>query len=233
MWKPPLSLVVHFDRERHERLRQEYGERALTAHIHARHVRLDLTTPQLHDVAPLRSVVRAMSSAQGSRPDGGLLLPEHDPWSAYVRLAVEIRRAPHDVLVVQAARKGKTGRPWPWPDTQPVHVMTAWDPGGERPGVGTNRRRQAALEEELRTLAASASISTWPASGHDPDTGYQDEGVAVLGLEEAAARALAARHRQEAIFSWSPEEWAIVASTGGRRVSFGWTLKSLDTMERS
>jgi Protein of unknown function (DUF3293) len=201
-------------------------------HIHARHVRFNLTTPQLHDVALLRNVIRAMSSAQTPRRDAGLLLPEHDLWSGYVRLAVEIRRTPHDIVVVQAARRGKTGQLWPWPDTEPVHVMTAWDPGNERPGIVTNRRRQAALDEELRVLAASAPISTWPASGRDPDDGYHDEGVAVLGLEEAAARALAARYGQEAIFSWSPGEWAIVACTGGRRVSFDWTLKSLDATER-
>jgi hypothetical protein len=168
-----------------------------------------------------------MPPMQSPPPDGGSLLSSDDPWVGYVRIAVEISRASLDVLVVRAAREGQTG-PWPWPDARPVHVMTAWDPGDERPGVETNRRRQAALEEELKTLAERAALSTWPTSGCDPETGYRDEGVAVSGMDEAAARALAARYRQEAIFSWTPRGWAIVACAGARRVTFGWTLESLD-----
>jgi hypothetical protein len=150
-----------------------------------------------------------------------------DPWFGYVRIAVEICRAQRDPLVVRAAPAGRAGR-WPWPETRPVHVMTAWDPGDERPGTELNRRRQAALEEELRTLAGASPLSTWPASGCDPESGYRDEGVAVSGLQEAAARALAARYRQEAIFSWTPLEWSIVACAGTRRAVFGWTLEPVD-----
>jgi hypothetical protein len=106
--------------------------------------------------------------------------------------------------------------------------MTAWDPGDERPGIEANRRQQAALEEELHALAAATPRSAWATSGYDPETGYGDEGAAISGISEEAARALAARYRQEAIFSWSPTEWAIVACTGGRRVSFGWTLDIVD-----
>ncbi len=167
-----------------------------------------------------------MAPTPSPSPDGVSLISEDDPWASYVRIAVEIRRAPREFLVVRAAPAGNEA-PWPWPGTEPVHVMTAWDPGDERPGVETNRRRQAALEEELRTLGA-APVSTWPASGIDPATRYRDEGVAVSGMSEATARAVAARYRQEAIFSWSPREWAVVACTGGRRVAFGWTLETFD-----
>jgi hypothetical protein len=169
-----------------------------------------------------------MSPTPSSRPGGGPLLSEQDPWAGYVKIAVEIHRAPRDVFVVRAARRGHVG-PWPWPGGGPVHVMSAWDPGDVRPGVETNRLRQAALEEELRALAHTATVSTWAASGYDPETGYRDEGVAVSGLQEEAARAIAARYRQEAIFSWSPREWAIVACTGARRVAFGWTLENRQT----
>jgi hypothetical protein len=178
-------------------------------------------------------VLDAMASSPRPSPGGASLLSGDDPWMGYVRIAVEIHRARRELLVVRAARAGETGQwPWPGPDGGPVHVMTAWDPGDERPGVETNRRRQAALEDGLRTLATTTAVSTWTASGFDPATGYQDEGVAVSGLEEAAARALAARYRQEAIFSWSPHEWAIVACSGTRRVALGWTLETLDTPGR-
>jgi hypothetical protein len=168
-----------------------------------------------------------MPTTQSPPPDGGSLLSADDPWVGYLRIAVEISRAPQDVLVVRAGHEGQTGS-WPFPDPRPVHVMTAWDPGDERPGVETNRRRQAALEEELKTLAETTPLSTWPTSGCDPETGYRDEGVAVTGMREVDARALAARYRQEAIFTWTPHEWAIVACAGARRVNLGWTLESPD-----
>jgi hypothetical protein len=174
-----------------------------------------------------------MPPTRRSPLDEDPLLPPDDAWVGYVRIAVEMHRAPSDRLVVRAAPAGETAT-WPWPDLDrgPVHVMTAWDPGDQRPGVETNRRRQAALDDELRALAESAPIWTWAASGYDPATGYRDEGVAVSGLREAAARALAARYGQEAIFSWSPQEWAIVACGSARRVSFGWTLETNETARR-
>jgi Protein of unknown function (DUF3293) len=168
-----------------------------------------------------------MSPTHRSRPEAGPLLSGDDPWLGYTRIAVEIGRTPRQLLVVRAAREGLVGA-WPWRDGGPVHVMTAWDPGDERPGVATNRRRQAALEEELLALAKVRPLSTWAASGYDPETGYRDEGVAISGMEESAARALAGRYGQEAIFSWTRREWAIVASAGPRRVVSGWTLETLE-----
>jgi hypothetical protein len=35
---------------------------------------------------------------------------------------------------------------------------------------------------------------------------------------------LGARYGQDAVFVWTPAEWAIVACTGGRRVASGWQL---------
>ncbi len=155
--------------------------------------------------------------------DDGPLLPPDDPWASYTRIEVRIRRAPREVLVVRGAPAGDVAS-WPWPRTERIHVMTAWDPGGERPGVGANRRRQAELELELRSPAGATPVWSWPASGFDPESGYRDEGVAVSGMSDSDACALAARFGQDAIFSWSPREWAIVAASGERRIAFGWTV---------
>ncbi len=86
-----------------------------------------------------------------------------------------------------------------------------------------NRREQARLEEEIRPLATAM----WTARGVDPVTGAHDEGVAVRGLTEEAARGLGARYGQDAIFTWSPLEWAIVSCTGARRQVTGWALGPL------
>jgi hypothetical protein len=146
-------------------------------------------------------------------------LPSDDPWSGYARLTVAIRQPNLVGLAVRAAPRGEAGR-WPWPTAAPVAILTAWDPGDERPGLEVNRRRQSELEDYVRALGADV----WPAEGTDPVTRDRDEGVAVRGVPESVVLELGARYGQDAIFVWTPAEWAIVACTGGRRVASGWQL---------
>ncbi len=149
-----------------------------------------------------------------------MVLGPDDAWARYARLVVEIHGAGQPVAV-RAAAAGHFGE-WPWPRPEPVHILTAWDPGELQQGVEANRRQQALLEADVRPQATAM----WAACGTDPITGARDEGVAVRGLDEEVVRALGARFGQDAIFSWSPDEWAIVACAGTRRVAFGWALGS-------
>jgi hypothetical protein len=109
---------------------------------------------------------------------------------------------------------------WPWPDRRPVHLLTAWDPGLERPGVDVNRMRQAALEADLELLSGELLV----AIGVDSATGRREEGVAVRGVPLAEVLALGVRYGQDAVFVWTPVEWVIVACQGGRRLASGWSL---------
>jgi hypothetical protein len=142
-----------------------------------------------------------------------------DPWASYQRTVVEIIWPGGGPLRVRSAPEAEAAD-WPWPTAQPVHVLTAWDPGLERPGPDLNRRRQAALETDLAVLA----VPLMAAAGVDPATGRRDEGVAVRGAAESAILALGARYGQDAVFAWTPAEWAIVACQGGRRLASGWAL---------
>ncbi len=135
-----------------------------------------------------------------------------DPWASYARTVVEIVGDGVGGLVVRTAPPGEVGE-WPWPSPDAVHILTAWDPGFARPGDQTNRRRQSALEADLRPLV----VALWPALGVDPVSGHREEGVAVRG-SETRVLALGARYGQDAVFRWTPEEWTVVACTGGRRV---------------
>ena len=141
-----------------------------------------------------------------------------DPWASYERTVVEIVRPGEGNLVVRSAPLGVAGE-WPWPWPEPVHILTAWDPGAERPGEADNRLRQRALEAELRPMASGI----WVAVGVDPVSGHREEGVAVVGVSGAVAAALGARYRQDAIFTWTPAAWTIVACAGGRRQVCGWS----------
>jgi hypothetical protein len=146
------------------------------------------------------------------------LAPE-DPWASYERTVVEILRPGGSSLLVRSAPDVREDG-WPWPDREPVHLLTAWDPGLERPGVEVNRMRQAALQADLELLSGQLLV----AIGVDPATGRREEGVAVRGVLEAEVLALGVRFGQDAVFSWTPAEWAIVACQGGRRLASGWSL---------
>jgi hypothetical protein len=151
------------------------------------------------------------------------LLPGDDPWAGYARTVVEIA-GPRGTLRVRAVRVGEVGS-WPWHAHDALFLLTAWDPGAERPGLEANRRRQASLEEDVRRL----TDAWWTAVGVDPETGRREEGVAAGGLSDDEARALGARYRQDAVFRWAPDAWEIVACTGERRVVLGWAALDITT----
>jgi hypothetical protein len=148
------------------------------------------------------------------------LVAPDDPWASYARTVVTIARHDATDLVVEAAPPCSIGA-WPWASARVVHVLTAWDPGDARPGDEENRRRQAALEVDLAPLAPEDS---WPAVGVDPVSAHREEGVAVSGLDVALVMELGVRYGQDAIFEWTPAEWAIVACRGERRAAFGWSV---------
>jgi hypothetical protein len=146
-------------------------------------------------------------------------LSSEDPWAGYARTVVEVA-GPHGTLIVRAAPRGVSGD-WPWEAPDALFVMTAWDPGEERPDLLENRRRQASLEEDVGRL----TDAMWRAVGVDPETRRREEGVVVGGLAEADALVLGARYRQDAVFRWTPDAWEIVACDDRRRVTLGWAAE--------
>ena len=146
-----------------------------------------------------------------------------DPWASYERTVVEILGPGGSRLRVRSA-PGVDEDSWPWPDRRPVHLITAWDPGLERPGMDVNRTQQAALEADLELLSGHLLVAV----GVDSATGRREEGVAVRGVPEAEVLALGARYGQDAVFAWTPAQWAIVACQGGRRQVSGWSMAALE-----
>ncbi|MHB8328198.1 MAG: DUF3293 domain-containing protein [Acidimicrobiales bacterium] len=143
-------------------------------------------------------------------------------WASYTRAFVEFfppDRAPFRVF---PAPKGITGN-WVSGLDGPIYVITAWNPGTERPGVDTNRARQKSLEADLR----ERQLEVWPAVGCDPDSPHREESAATSGLSELDAVALGVHYGQDAIFSWTPEVWTVVSCVDARRHKAGWLLESL------
>ena len=113
---------------------------------------------------------------------------------------------------------------WPWESRKPIHVVTAWNPGEERPGEVVNRARQGRLEAEL----SARGLHIWRTVGRDPTASHAEDSAAVAGLTEREAVALGARYGQAAIFAWSPEQWTVVSCVDDRRNRTSWILETLE-----
>ena len=143
--------------------------------------------------------------------------PDRDArFAGYARAQVVFDALGGRRLVVRPAP-----RPGPYPlAAAPVHVLTAYDPGAERPTAAENDRRQRALEAELadRGLVVTRAVAS------AADGSHAEVSAAVVGWDDAEALAVARRHGQDAIFRWTPEAWAVVPCDGGPPLTLGWTL---------
>jgi hypothetical protein len=94
---------------------------------------------------------------------------------------------------------GRSGRP-------PFALVTAYNPGFERPSVAENEHANKAL----RALLAASNITSLPARGSsDPET-HTEPSFALFNIAEAEALNIARRFRQAAVFAWDGHEGRIV-----------------------
>ena len=77
-----------------------------------------------------------------------------------------------------------------------LHVITAWNPGDERPSREENDRGNRALRDDLE----ARGLAPLSALGSDPSSPHVEESWAVTGLDDRTARELGAKYRQVAVF---------------------------------
>jgi hypothetical protein len=147
-----------------------------------------------------------------------------DRWAEYTRTVVEVLVPDGTRFQLSPRAVGDVG-PWPSALDAPVQFLTAWDPGDERPGEAENRRRQAALEDDL----SARGLTIWHTVGRDGESDHAEEGVAVIGMEEEDALAVALDYLQAAIFSWTPTAWSTVSCVDDTRHDAGWRMEPVDT----
>jgi hypothetical protein len=87
-----------------------------------------------------------------------------------------------------------------------LHVITAWNPGDERPSREENDRANRALRADLE----ARGLAPLPALGSDPNSPHAEESWAVTGLDDRAARALGAKYRQVAVFRITRERQTVL-----------------------
>jgi hypothetical protein len=136
----------------------------------------------------------------------------------YTRAVLRVPDLDGRTLVLRPRPAGEVLGTFPF--HAPVHVVTAHNPGAERPGHAENAARQARLEADLdarglwhrRTVAGAE------------DGSHAEEGVLVAGLDDDGARALGAAWGQDAVFRWSRSAWSVLACDDAPSVDMGWEI---------
>jgi len=77
-----------------------------------------------------------------------------------------------------------------------LHVITAWNPGDERPEREVNDHANEALRADL----TQRGLAPLRALGSDPNSSHAEESWAVAGFNDREARELGVKYRQVAVF---------------------------------
>lgn len=104
---------------------------------------------------------------------------------------------------------------------EPVHVLTAHNPGAERPGTAENAARQERLVADLRRRG----LALWSAEAGAADGSHSEASVVVAGLDDAGARAVGAAWGQDAVFRWTRGAWTVLACDDAPSVDLGWEIE--------
>ncbi|MGN6722795.1 MAG: DUF3293 domain-containing protein [Marmoricola sp.] len=121
-------------------------------------------------------------------------------WDAYDDSVVDIDVGDRQVTL---AREGVLAG---GPLATPLHVITAYNPGGAAPD-GENATAQRALEDTL----SERGVSYYLAIGRSRDHSWREPSVAAAGLSDEEAIAIGRAFRQDAIFLWDGESLRVIA----------------------
>jgi len=95
-----------------------------------------------------------------------------------------------------------------------VHVITAWNPGHERP----TRAENDAANQRLASLLVARGYEAVPAIGSDPDSEHFEESWAVVGMSDEEARVIGAEFGQVAVFRLSSGTQEVLACIDDRQL---------------
>lgn len=128
-----------------------------------------------------------------------------DTWDAYTNSVVTVELPSGPLIVVPT--DDPSGR-LPNGLTEPVHVVTAWNPGSRSLDEDANARRNAELRNELERRNAA----WFPARGAAPDDSWHEDGFAITGWSRQDACALARELDQAAVFELCTGRLTVVSA---------------------
>ena len=98
-----------------------------------------------------------------------------------------------------------------------IHVITAWNPGDERPGSEINEARN----EQLRAEISERGLKALEALGSDPNSSHSEKSWAVVDLDDDQAKELGKKYNQIAIFKITQARQTVLGCLDDWEVSRG------------
>lgn len=114
--------------------------------------------------------------------------------------------------------------PADFPHGEVAHVITAWNPGDERPNADSN----AVADARLRDHLVGRGLDPLRARGADPESTHFEDGWLVRGLRDVDARSIGADFGQVAVFKLANARQAVLACSEEWSVSRSLHLLSVE-----
>ncbi len=89
-----------------------------------------------------------------------------------------------------------------------IHVITAWNPGDERPSSEINGARN----QELRAEISARGLEALEALGSDPNSPHAEKSWAVVGMTDDTAIELGRKYGQVAVFRITESQQSVLGS---------------------
>jgi hypothetical protein len=146
-------------------------------------------------------------------------------WDGFAEAVVRITLDEEASVTLVPAPPGSVGY---YPFDGPVHIITAYNPGGDLADEAANQRSHA----ELVATATAAGWSALPTVGSGRDGSMPEPGLAVLDITLDEAVALGARFGQAAVYAWHPDRLDIVGVSDEQTRSLGWRVEDAPNLFR-
>ena len=98
-----------------------------------------------------------------------------------------------------------------------IHVITAWNPGDERPGSEVNDAQNKQLHADISAMGLEAL----EALGSDPNSTHAEKSWAVIGLTDKIAIQLGKKYGQVAVFRITESQQSVLGCLSEWEVSRG------------
>ncbi|HEX5129559.1 MAG TPA: DUF3293 domain-containing protein [Usitatibacter sp.] len=121
-------------------------------------------------------------------------MPSESLLQQYLASLYRIRNADEEIVLHVGVRSPELAALQRSRGVRSSAFVTAWNPGS-RP---LDRAENEARDEALRREAAAGGYETLDAQGHSPDRDWYEKSCLLLGIDRAAALALARRYGQVA-----------------------------------
>ena len=98
-----------------------------------------------------------------------------------------------------------------------IHVITAWNPGDERPSSEVNDTQNNQLLADISAMG----LEVLEALGSDPNSTHAEKSWAVIGLTDKAAIELGKKYGQVAVFRITESQQSVLGCLSEWEVSRG------------